>query len=92
MAQKFRFLCGNVENINYIYAIKHSVYPWHYFEEMDSKFSSHGSSPQALDSLIGALNYMKTIEAQLDEAQSRNYFVDGKFIFNKKELKTCKHF
>lgn len=90
MKQKFHFLCGNYENLNYIYATKFGEHDWHYFENADTHLSVHKLLPQVLDSLVGKLKSVKSIEVLLDEVQSINYYRDGKFIFNNKELETRK--
>lgn len=92
MKQKFYFLCGNFERKHFIYAIKYAEHPWHYFEEQDSISSVHGSLPAILDSLIGTLDKVRTIQVPLDEQQTRIYYDNGKFIFKNRELKTCKYF
>lgn len=90
MKRKFYFLCGNFEKRNLIYAIKSADHDWHYFEEIDTCSSAHGSLPEVLDKLIGTLKAVKCIEVPLDEEQSSNYYVDGKFVFKNKELTTRK--
>lgn len=92
MKQKFQFLCGHFEKTNFIYAIKFEKHSWHYFEKIHSTSAVHDSLPAILDSLIGTLKKMRTIEVPLDEIQSRNYYVNEKFVFKGKELKTCKYF
>lgn len=87
---KFSFLCGNFYNKNFIYAIKFGSHPWHYFSEIDSISSEHVSLPASIDSLISKMDKVSSIDVNLNEEQSRNYYFDGKFIFKNKELKTSK--
>lgn len=88
---KFSFLCGHFSNKNFIYAIKCGKHPWHYFEMKDSASSQHGSLPASIDVLIRGMDKPTPINVNLNEEQTRNYYVDGKFIFNNKELKTSKN-
>lgn len=87
---KFSFLCGNFYKKNFIYAIKFGSHPWHYFNEIDSISSEHGSLPASMDSLISKMDKVSSIDVNLNEEQTRNYYVDGKFIFKNNELKTRK--
>lgn len=90
MKDKFSFLCGTFEKKNYIYAVKFANHPWHYFEMQDSYSCKHQSLPASMDSLISQLNKVGSITLQLD-VQIQNYYKDDKFVFNNKELKTCKY-
>lgn len=90
MKQKFQFLCGYFEQIRFVYAIKDSEHPWHYFDESESLLSKHISLPEGLRHQIGLLNGIKTLQVLLDDTQTSNYFVNGKFLFNGKPLGTCK--
>lgn len=88
---KFSFLCGNFSNKNFIYGIKCGKHPWHYFDVKDSVSSEHGSLPASIDALIRGLDKPTSINVNLNEEQTKNYYVGGKFIFNNKELKTRKN-
>lgn len=90
MKNKFYFLCGHFEKINFIYAVKFEKHSWHYFEELDSIESEHNLLPAVLHHLIGTLNKVKTIEVPISDELSKHYFDGGKFIFKNKELKTRK--
>lgn len=90
MPQNYRFLCGNFFGQAFIYAVKFDQYPWHYFDEEDTSSSKHGSLPVELENVIKSLSKVKTVELALSEEQAKNYFENGKFVFNNKELKTCK--
>lgn len=92
MKQIFYFLCGKFRRVNFIYAIKNDVEPWHYFEESDSRSSAHESLPPVLDSLIGTLDKVRTIQVPLSEDQWSNYYRNQKFVFKNKELKPCMNF
>lgn len=91
MEEKFFFYCGTFERKNYIYAVKFAKHPWHYFETEDSYSYKHRSLPASMDSLISELNKVRSIDLNLNEEQIQNYFKDDKFVFNNKELKTCKY-
>ncbi len=88
MKQKFSFLCGNADNIKYIFGVKFGAHPWHYFEEIDSILSEHGSLPSELDDLVGSLKQNRSIDVELNEDQAQNYFKNEKFVFKNIELKT----
>ncbi|KAJ6642671.1 RNA-directed DNA polymerase from mobile element jockey [Pseudolycoriella hygida] len=81
----FSFLCGNRK---FILAVKLPKYPWHYIEEADSIVSRHVSLPKSMETLVTGLDDIKSITICLNEEASKNYFRNGKFIFNGKELNT----
>lgn len=85
---KFSFLCGHFSNRNFIYAIKFGKHQWHYFELKDSVSSEHGSLAASIDGLIRVMDKPTPINVNLNEEQTRKYYVGGKFIFKNKELKT----
>lgn len=89
MPGKFKFLCGQFEKVNYIYAIKFDQHSWHYFEEMDSIASEHKSLPIALGE-FASLKKVTTIEVTLNDEVIKNYYRNDEFIFKNKPLKTCK--
>ncbi len=74
----------------FIYAIKSSVTDWHYFEEKDSIINVHLSLPAHLGSQIVTLKKLQEVPVDLNSDQVKNYVTDGKFVFNGRELKTCK--
>lgn len=86
--RKFTFLCGFFENERYIYGLKFDNHVWHYFEVLDTKRAQHVSLPDSVDASIVRLKAVGPIHVHLDEAQSKNYFKNGKFIFKNKELNT----
>lgn len=87
--EKFAFLCGPP---NIIYAIKFGTYEWHYFDVPDSIITQHSSLPASMNSLIRGLVKAKTINVNLNEDQTKNYFHNCKFVFKNKQLKTCVFF
>lgn len=84
--KKFGFLCGPP---NIIYAIKFGTHVWHYFDVSDSIVAQHGYLPASMNSLIRGLTKVKTINVNLNENQTKNYFRNDKFVFKNKQLKTC---
>lgn len=90
MERKFSFLCENYDNINFIYAVKLELRPWHYFKELDSVSQEHGSLTALMVSAISRLKKVESIDFMLSESQSRNYYENDKFVFKNEELKTCK--
>lgn len=91
MKQKCSFLCGNFENMNYIYAIKVGDSCWHYFEEIDSVSTEHNSLPSQLDVFISNLKKIRKVQLFLDEEKSSQYYCNQNLVFKGKELKTCKY-
>ncbi|KAJ6639423.1 hypothetical protein Bhyg_12167, partial [Pseudolycoriella hygida] len=67
------FLCGNFNNICYLYAIKNDQSDWCHFAERDSDVDVHVSLPTSLKDQIKQLH---------------NYVNEGKFVFKGKELNT----
>lgn len=89
------FLCGSYKDTNFVYAIKSDSSDWLYFEEVDSLLDVHVSLPPNFLSKIGRLiNKVRPITLALNADQIAdqiaNYVKNGKFVFNGKELKTCK--
>ncbi|KAJ6647756.1 hypothetical protein Bhyg_02979 [Pseudolycoriella hygida] len=84
------FLCGNFNNICYLYAIKNDQSDWRYFAERDSDVDVHFSLPTSLKDQISRLktNTVKSIALTLTEEQLHNYVNEGKFVFKGKELNT----
>ncbi|KAJ6642899.1 hypothetical protein Bhyg_07855 [Pseudolycoriella hygida] len=83
--KKFFFLCGPP---NFVYAVKFDKHEWHYFDVLDSIIARHRSLPSSVNSLIGGLSKVKSVSVNLNDDQSKNYFYDGKFVFEDKELMT----
>lgn len=95
--RKFSFLCGSFEGEIYIYAIKLSTRPWHYFHELDTPSSLHDALPSSfLDVVIASClarpNKLLPFDINLTENQSTNYFSNDEFIFKNEKLRTRRSF
>ncbi len=95
--KKFSFLCGSFEGETYIYAIKISTGPWHYFHELDTHSSLHDALPASrLDvvtaSCLARPNKLHPFDINLTENQLASYFRNDQFIFKNEQLKTRKSF
>lgn len=88
--EQIYFLCGNFENICYVYAIKNDQSDWHYFEEKDSLLDSHVFLPPDLSDKIRQFKAVKSIKLSLSAEQLEHYVNEGKFVFNGEVLSTCK--
>lgn len=89
MTQAFQFLCGNYNNMNFVFATKFGDHPWHYFEERHSISHEHDSLPPNLNAAIKHFKRPRQIDIFLNEEQMKNYYDNGKFIFKNTELQTC---
>lgn len=91
MSQKCFFLCGNFQNMSFIYGVKVEKGDFYYFDEVDSIIGAHGSLPADLENRIRQLqnNTLKPISISLDTNQLANYMNNDRFIFKGKELMTC---
>lgn len=89
MAQAFQFLCGNYNDINFVFATKFGDHAWHYFDEQHSLSLEHDTLHKNLNAVIKHFKKPRTIEILLNEAQARNYFDNGKFTFKNTDLQTC---
>lgn len=85
-----KLLCGNFDNKNFIYAIKSNESEWHYFDEQDSSIDKHNSLMTSLNFRISLLDKIQTIAITLSPGQLINYVQEAKFVFNGKELRTCR--
>ncbi len=90
MSEKVKFLCVNYQGTNFIFGIKFSDHPWHYFDEKHTLASEHNLLPEYVHNLIGTLQKPRTIVVHLIAEQLQHYYTDGKFIFKNNELKTRK--
>lgn len=95
--RNFFFRCGNFEEESYIYAIKLSNRPWHYFDECDTYLSQHDALPSSFREALIASCFAKhknvrSFYVNLSEDQWANYFSNDQFVFKDKKLKTRKFF
>lgn len=83
---QYHILCGNFDEINFVYAIKSDESDWNYFDEKDCVIDSHSFGIH----LENRISLNKISPVALDSGYLSNYILNGKFSFKGKELKTCK--